>query len=83
MSRLIKLREGARYTIHADRIGGIVCVRRSDNASLYLQPGDDANAFRADLESYEYNSDTMRRLGLDAADVCIDYDDLFSGGTEG
>lgn len=31
--------------------GGVLLVRNADNAEIFMQPGDDANAFENDVEN--------------------------------
>lgn len=67
---VIESMKAARYAVTYDRMGGIEIKRMTDGASLYLQPGDDAAAFREAIDSPWSAMDS----------ICDDYADNFRKG---
>jgi hypothetical protein len=57
-------RHTAHYSFGMDIFGGVGIVRKADGASVYLQPGDDANAF----------TDQINSRSID--EICAEYDDI-------
>lgn len=67
------------YTRH---FGGIVLTRLSDNASVFFQPGDDANAFDDEMDGLDSAGLDDKKYIEMFNHLCSQYDEFMKGGNK-